>query len=105
MSVKVNSWNAQPDKTREEGLFHVGVLLEGHVLDDRRKLVVIPYHDPSLQPVVSVTWVLMVNIILYDDTEQVLEIDWLRVVTCKSRGMNVSISKICADSSIRILSY
>ena len=35
----------------EEGLLHVGELLEGHVLDDGRQLVVIPDHDPSLQTI------------------------------------------------------
>ena len=38
----------------EERLLHVGELLEGHVLDDGRQLVMVPDHDPPLQPVHAV---------------------------------------------------
>ena len=58
MSVEVDSGDAEPDETREERLLHIGVLLEGHVLDDRWQLVVVTDHDPALQAVVTVTWIL-----------------------------------------------
>lgn len=58
LCIKVNSGHSQADKAGEERLLHVGVLLEGHVLDDGGELVVVPDHDPTLQPAVAVCWVL-----------------------------------------------
>jgi len=46
------------NEAREQRLLHVGELLERHVLDDRRQLVVITNHNPPLQSIVTVLWVL-----------------------------------------------
>ena len=45
---------AQADEAGEEGLVQVAVLLEGHVLDDRRQLMVVAYEDDTLQPAVAI---------------------------------------------------
>ena len=58
MSVQVDSGHTQAHEACEEGLLHVGELLEGHVLDDGGQLVVVANHDPPLQAVVAVLWVL-----------------------------------------------
>ena len=58
LGVQVHGGHPQADEAGEEGLLHVGVLLEGHVLDDGGQLVVVPDHDPPLQPAVAVRWVL-----------------------------------------------
>jgi len=58
LGVKVDRRHAEVDEAREERLFHVGELLERHVLDDWRQLVMVANHDPSLQPVVAVLRVL-----------------------------------------------
>ena len=58
LSIKVNRWDTEPNETREERLLHVGELLEGHVLDDRRQLMVVTDHDPTLQPVTTILRVL-----------------------------------------------
>ena len=58
MRVQVDSGHSEPDEAREQRLLHVGVFLEGHVLPDRRQLVVVADHDPPLQPVVAVHRVL-----------------------------------------------
>ena len=58
LGVKIHSGHAQPHQAGEHRLLHVGELLESHVLDDRGQLVVIPDHDPSLQPVIVVLGVL-----------------------------------------------
>ena len=49
LSVEVDRGHAETDEAREERLFHVGELLECHVLDDRRQLVVVSDHDAALQ--------------------------------------------------------
>ena len=36
LGVQLDGGHAQPDEARKERLFHVGELLEGHVLDDGR---------------------------------------------------------------------
>jgi len=58
LSIKVDSWHAEMNEAREERLFHVGELLERHVLDHRRQLVVVANHNPTLQPIVTILWVL-----------------------------------------------
>lgn len=58
LSVELNSRHAESHESGEEALLHVAVLLKGHVLDDRWQLVVVPNHDPPLQPVVPILWVL-----------------------------------------------
>lgn len=51
LRVQLDRGNAQFDKPREQRLAHVGVAIEGLVLDDRRQLVVIPNHNPPLQSI------------------------------------------------------
>ncbi|TNN39069.1 hypothetical protein EYF80_050761 [Liparis tanakae] len=58
LSVQIDSRDSQAHKSGEEGLLHVGVLLEGHVLDNRGQLVVVSNHDPAFQPAVAILWVL-----------------------------------------------
>ena len=58
LRVQVHGGHPQADEAGEEGLLHVGVLLEGHVLDDGRQLVVVSDHDPALQAAVAVLRVL-----------------------------------------------
>lgn len=41
LSVELDVGRAQADKAGEQGLVQVAVLLEGHVLDHRRQLVVV----------------------------------------------------------------
>lgn len=41
--------NAETDESGKQRLLHVGILLEGTVLDNRRELIVISDHDPALQ--------------------------------------------------------
>lgn len=54
LSVQVDARDAESDDASEQRLLHVGKLLEGHVLDDGRQLVVITDHDPAFEPVVAV---------------------------------------------------
>jgi len=61
LSVKVDGRHTEVNEACEERLFHVGELLERHVLDDGRQLVVVTDHDPPLQPTVAVLWVLRIN--------------------------------------------
>lgn len=58
LSIQVYGGHSQPHKSGEERLLHVGVFLEGHVLDNRGQLVMVTDHDPALQPAVAVLWVL-----------------------------------------------
>ena len=48
LGVQVHRGHAEADEPGEERLLHVGVLLEGHVLDDGRELVVVPDHYEAL---------------------------------------------------------
>lgn len=54
LCIELDVGGAEADEAGEEGLVQVAVLLEGHVLDHRRQLVVVPYEDDSLQPAVPV---------------------------------------------------
>ena len=58
LGIQVHCGHTEADKAREERLLHVGVLLEGHVLDDGWQLVVISNHDPALQPTEAVLRIL-----------------------------------------------
>lgn len=59
LCIQVYGGNSQAHKSSEERLLHVGVLLEGHVLDDRGQLVVVSNHNPTLQSAVTILWVLV----------------------------------------------
>ena len=50
LSVELDVGGAQADEAGEQGLVQVAVLLEGHVLDYGRQLVVVAYQDHPLQP-------------------------------------------------------
>ena len=58
LGVEVDGGHPEAHEAGEQRLLHVGELLEGHVLDDRRQLVVVADHDPPLQPVVAILGVL-----------------------------------------------
>ncbi len=49
LGVQLEVWHAKPDEAGEEGLIQVAVLLEGHVLHDRRQLMVIANEDDPFQ--------------------------------------------------------
>lgn len=59
LSVQIHRGHAQSHKAREQRLLHVGIFLEGHILNDRRKLVMITNHDPALQPTVAILRILV----------------------------------------------
>ena len=61
LSVEIYCGHTESDKSSEETLLHVTVFLECHVFDNGRQLVMISYHNPSLQSVVSIRRVLCVN--------------------------------------------
>jgi hypothetical protein len=50
LRVELDVGRAQAHKAREQGLVQVAVLLEGHVLDHGRQLVVVPDQGDPLQP-------------------------------------------------------
>lgn len=50
LGVELDVRRSKANKSSEERLVQVAVLLEGHILHDRRQLVVIPNQDDSLQP-------------------------------------------------------
>ena len=54
LGVELDVGCAKADEAGEEGLIQMAVLLEGHVLDHRRQLVVVPYQNHPLQPTVPV---------------------------------------------------
>ena len=58
MSVQLNMRNAEADESGEKALLHIRELLEGDVLDNRRQLMVITDHDPSLQSIPAILWIL-----------------------------------------------
>lgn len=58
LCIQIDSGHSEAYKSGKERLLHVGVLLEGHVLDNRRQLVVVSNHDPTFQPAVAILWVL-----------------------------------------------
>lgn len=58
LCVQIYGGHSQAHKSGEERLLHVGVLLEGHVLDNRGQLVMVTNHDPTLQPAVAILWIL-----------------------------------------------
>eukprot|EP00906_Rhabdomonas_costata_P018530 RCo027050 len=53
LCVELDCGHPQPDQSGEEALVHVGILLEGHVLHHRGKLVVVPDQHHPLQPAAS----------------------------------------------------
>ena len=61
LSVEIYCGHTESDKSSEETLLHIAVFLECHVFDNGRQLVMISYHNPSLQSVVSILRVLCVN--------------------------------------------
>ncbi len=54
LSIELDVRGPQADESGEEGLIQVAVLLEGHVLDHRGQLVVVPNQDHTLQPTVPI---------------------------------------------------
>ena len=54
LCIELDVGGAEADEAGEEGLVQVAVLLEGHVFNHRRQLVVVPYEDDSLQPAVPI---------------------------------------------------
>lgn len=58
LSIEVHGGYSETHNSGEEGLLHVGVLLEGHVLDDGGQLVVVPNHNPALESAEAVRGVL-----------------------------------------------
>ncbi len=54
LSIELDVRGPQADESGEEGLIQVAVLLEGHVLDHRGQLVVVPNQDHTLQPAVAI---------------------------------------------------
>mmetsp|Transcript_1203 Transcript_1203/g.3355 ORF Transcript_1203/g.3355 Transcript_1203/m.3355 type:complete len:220 (-) Transcript_1203:693-1352(-) len=58
LCIKLHLRHTKADETSEEALFHVRELLERHVLDDRRKLVVISNESYPLESVAAILWVL-----------------------------------------------
>ena len=46
------------NKACEQRLLHVGKLLERHVLDHWRQLMMVTDHDPPLQPIITILGVL-----------------------------------------------
>jgi hypothetical protein len=58
LTIKIDCGNSKSHNSGEQGLLHVGVLLEGHVLDNRGQLVVITNHDPPLKTAEAVSRVL-----------------------------------------------
>lgn len=54
LCIELDVGGAEADEASEEGLVQVAVLLEGHVLDHRGQLVVVPYQDHTLQPAVPI---------------------------------------------------
>ena len=50
LSIELHVGRAEPHEAGEERLVQVAVLLEGHVLDHGRQLVVVPNQDHPLQP-------------------------------------------------------
>ena len=60
LGVELDEGRAEAHEAGEEGLVEVAVLLEGHVLDHGRQLVVVPYQDHPLQPRHAVLLVLRI---------------------------------------------
>jgi hypothetical protein len=58
LSIEVHGRNPDPDEASEERLLHVGILLEGHVLNHWRQLVMVTNHNPPLQAAESILRVL-----------------------------------------------
>lgn len=58
LGVELHIRHSEPDHSREQALLHIAVLLEGHVLDHRRQLVMVADHDPPLQPGATVLRIL-----------------------------------------------
>ena len=54
LCIELDVGGAEADEASEEGLVQVAVLLEGHVLDHRGQLVVVPYQNHTLQPAVPI---------------------------------------------------
>lgn len=50
LGIELDIGSAEAHKAREEGLVEVAVLLEGHVLDHGRQLVVVAYQNHPLEP-------------------------------------------------------
>ena len=49
LGIELDVGGAQANKACEQGLVQVTVFLEGHILDHRRQLVVVPDQDHPLQ--------------------------------------------------------
>lgn len=54
LCIELDVGGAEADEAGEEGLVQMTVLLEGHVLNHRRQLVVVPNQDDSLQPAITI---------------------------------------------------
>ena len=50
LRIELGVWRAKAHEAREQRLVKVAVLLERHVLDHGRQLVVIPDQDHALEP-------------------------------------------------------
>ena len=61
LSIEIYCGHTESDKSSEETLLHIAVFLECHVFDNGRQLMMISYHNPSLQSVVSILRVLWAN--------------------------------------------
>lgn len=101
LSVKLNSRYSKSNKSGKQWLLHIAILLECHILDDGRQLVVISYHNPTLQTIETVMGILKCGKPKFNNTIELLR---KKLQTWSNRGMKVSISKIWAASSIRMLS-
>jgi hypothetical protein len=59
LRVELQVRDAQPHEAREQGLVQVRVLLERHVFDHRRQLVVVADHDDALQAAAALVRLLL----------------------------------------------
>ena len=62
LAIQQDVGNSQADKTSKKALFHVGVFLESHILNNWRQLMMVSNHDPSLQPTATVLRILSKDI-------------------------------------------
>ena len=58
LGIEKDRRDPEADEAREHRLFQVGIFLERQILNDRRQLVMVPNHDPALQPVPTVLGIL-----------------------------------------------
>lgn len=61
LCIQINGWHSNTNKPCKKRLFHVGVFLKSHVLNDWWQLVMVTNHNPPLQTTESILGVLEWN--------------------------------------------